>query len=101
MSLPFKCATANVRASAMAQILGVALLISNFAVHADDAASPKPETAGFDLSRPEIAAFVNRVVARDGLQRDWVISVLGAATVRPELIPAMDHPAETELAWWQ
>jgi membrane-bound lytic murein transglycosylase B len=77
------------------------LLFASSIICAEAVTGAKPETAGFDLTRPEIAAFIDRVVRRDGLQRDWVTTVLGAAIVRPELTAAMDHPAETELAWWQ
>jgi membrane-bound lytic murein transglycosylase B len=77
------------------------LLLASTTLCAEGVPGAKPETAGFDLARPEIAAFIDRVVRKDGLPRDWVTAVLGAATVRPELTAAMDHPAETELAWWQ
>jgi membrane-bound lytic murein transglycosylase B len=55
----------------------------------------------FDLNRPEIVEFVKRVVSQDGLPSDQVMATLAAARVRPELIEAMDQPAESVLAWWQ
>jgi membrane-bound lytic murein transglycosylase B len=84
-----------------ALMLSATLLTANPALPAETPVSAKPEGAFFDLNRPEIAAFIKRVVRLDGLPRDWVVSVMSAATVRPELTAAMDHPAETELAWWQ
>jgi len=79
----------------------VPLLLASSILCAEAVTGAMPEGVGFDLARPEIATFIDRLVRRDGLQRDWVTAVLGAATVRPELTVAMDHPAETELAWWQ
>jgi peptidoglycan lytic transglycosylase B len=81
--------------------LGAALLIANCAVFAEVPAGAQPENSSFDLSRPDIAAFIRRVVRDDGLPQDWVVAVMGAATLRPELTAAMNHPAETELLWWQ
>ena len=59
------------------------------------------ERAGFDLNRPEIAAFIARMVSRDSFTEDEVTAVLGAAHARPELVPAMTRPAEKILAWWE
>lgn len=84
-----------------ALVVGAALLSSGPALHAQASIGAKSETVSFDLGRPEIAAFIRRIVRRDGLPQDWVVATLSAATVRPELTAAMDHPAETELAWWQ
>lgn len=67
---------------------------------AETAAAPV-ERAGFDLNRPEIAAFVARMVSRDRFTRDEVTAVLAAAHARPELVPAMTRPAEKILAWWE
>lgn len=75
--------------------------LSQSLLYAQSDIGSKPEAVGFDLSRPEIAAFIAREVRRDGLPSDWVTSTLAAAVVRPELTSAMDHPAETELGWWQ
>ncbi len=68
---------------------------------AEPAVEVRTQVTGFDVGRPEIAAFIARVVRKDGLPRDWVTEVLGSAVERPELTAAMEHPAETELAWWQ
>jgi membrane-bound lytic murein transglycosylase B len=87
--------------STLARLSGVVLLFAARAAIAQSDTSTTPEGARFDLSRPEIAAFINRVVHKDGLSHEWVVSVLGAGIVRPELTAAMNHPAETELAWWQ
>ena len=59
------------------------------------------ERAAFDLSRPEITAFIARMVSRDGFTTEEVTAVLGAAHARPELVPAMTRPAEKILDWWK
>jgi len=85
----------------------VALLaLSVTLVRADPPAAPvppvaPPERAAFDLDRPEIAAFVTRLVDRDHFAREQVLAVLGAAHARPELVPAMTRPAEKILDWWE
>jgi membrane-bound lytic murein transglycosylase B len=82
-------------------MFGIVLLLAAGAAAAQSDIGAKPDGAGFDLSRPEIATFIDRLVRKDGLPREWITSVLGAGIVRPELTTAMTHPAETELAWWQ
>ncbi len=58
------------------------------------------ERAGFDLNRPEIAAFIARMVSRDNFTPAELAAVLGSAHARPELVPAMTRPAEKILDWW-
>jgi len=65
------------------------------------APAPPIERASFDLSRPEIAAFVARMVSRDDFTASELTAVLGAAHARPELVPAMTRPPEKVLAWWE
>jgi membrane-bound lytic murein transglycosylase B len=59
------------------------------------------KSTDFDLSRPDIVAFIDEMVAKDGFSRDQVTAVVTAARFRPEVTATMDHPAETTLAWWQ
>ena len=78
-----------------------ALLLGSTAIAlAQDAAAPAPER-GFDLKRPEIVAFVLRLVDRDHLAQAQVLALLGQARPRPELVPAMTAPVEKLLAWWE
>ena len=62
----------------------------------------QPATAThFDLKRPEIVSFVNEVVARDGLTRKEVRSLLKAAQPQPKIIDIMNRPLEKVAPWWQ
>lgn len=81
-------------------LLGAALCLMS-AVAAGEPDPSASEGAGFDLARPEIAAFIDRVVARDGFARDQVTAAMAAARVRPELTAEMRHAPEKLLAWWQ
>ena len=68
--------------------------------HAVLAAEPAAPTARFDLTRPEIQDFIAQLVTQ-GLDRDWVTTVLGAAETQPKIIDAMSRPAEKTLQWWE
>ncbi len=59
------------------------------------------EAPGFDLTRPEIVAFVRRLVDRDRFPKTAVLATLAEARPRPELVTAMTRPAEKTLAWWE
>jgi membrane-bound lytic murein transglycosylase B len=62
----------------------------------------QPATAAhFDLKRPEIVSFLNEVVARDGLTRKEVRTLLQAAQPQPKIIDAMNRPLEKVSPWWQ
>ncbi len=54
----------------------------------------------FDLSRPEIRSFIDQLVAQ-GLDRDQLTAVLGAAEPQGRVIDAMTRPAEKTLQWWE
>jgi len=60
-----------------------------------------PATARFDLSRPEIAAFVNEVVREDGLNRRQVRHLLKEAQPQPKIIEIMNRPLEKISPWWE
>ena len=59
-----------------------------------------PGHTRFDLARADIAAFVERMVAR-GFTREAVYALLGKAEPQPKIIEAMNRPAEKSLAWWE
>jgi membrane-bound lytic murein transglycosylase B len=78
----------------------IALLLCIFGlVQAASAAEPAAN-AHFDLSRPEIQAFIEQLVA-SGFDRAQLSAVLGAAETQPKIIEAMDRPAEKTLQWWE
>jgi membrane-bound lytic murein transglycosylase B len=56
---------------------------------------------GFDLKRPEIAAFVADVVARDQLRKKQVLALLRKGEPQPRIIEAMTRPAEKVTPWWE
>ena len=87
----------SVRAGLATAVLMLAALVS----HADAPGVPAVEVLHFNLERPDIAAFVQRLVERDHLPQAEVLAILGAAKPRPELVPAMTRPAEKTLAWWE
>ncbi len=60
-----------------------------------------PAADSFDLKRPEIAAFITEVSARDGMSRREVRALLKAAQPQPKIIEAMERPAEKVSPWWQ
>jgi membrane-bound lytic murein transglycosylase B len=62
--------------------------------------APVIEHGHFDLSRPEIQGFIDQLVSQ-GLDRNQVSSVLGAAEAQPKIIEAMERPAEKTLQWWE
>ena len=54
----------------------------------------------FDLTRPDIVAFVERLAAQ-GLPRDRTLALLADAEPQPKIIDAMNRPAEKTLQWWE
>lgn len=56
---------------------------------------------GFDLHRPEIAAFVDEVVRQDGLDRRQVRHLLKEAQPQPKIIEIMNRPLEKVAPWWE
>lgn len=66
-------------------------------------APPERVLAGhtrFDLDRPDIGAFVDRLFAK-GVAREDVFAVLAKAEPQPKIVEAMNRPAEKTLAWWE
>ncbi|MBV8341296.1 MAG: lytic murein transglycosylase B [Gammaproteobacteria bacterium] len=60
-----------------------------------------PADGHFDLSRPEIAAFVETVAKQDGLSRREVRRVLKQAQPQPKILEIMSRPLEKVSPWWE
>ena len=61
----------------------------------------RPPPAGFDLRRPDIAAFVSEVAEHDGLKSAEVRKLLEEAQPQPRIIEIMNRPVEKTAPWWQ
>ncbi len=61
---------------------------------------PAPPTA-FDVSRPEISAFITQAAAHTGLASSEIEALLSQAQSQPAILEAMSRPAERVLPWWQ
>lgn len=72
------------------------LLLACKPLAAQPAAGP-----GFDLRRPEIAAFVDTVVRQDGLNRRQVRRLLKEAQPQPKILEIMTRPLEKVAPWWE
>jgi membrane-bound lytic murein transglycosylase B len=81
----------------------ICLLILALALAAPASArhKPVPPHPRFDLKRPEIAAFVSDVVARDQLPKKQVLALLRKGEPQPKIIEAMTRPAEKVTPWWE
>jgi peptidoglycan lytic transglycosylase B len=62
---------------------------------------PAPaDLPAFDLTRPEIRSFIKEADAQ-GLSAARVTAALEAAQPQPQIIDAMNRPAEKTLQWWE
>ena len=61
---------------------------------------PSSEPARFDLSRPDIRAYIDQAVAQ-GVDRDQLLKLLAAAEPQQKIIDAISRPAEKTLQWWE
>lgn len=59
----------------------------------------QPAVQGFAL-RPDVQQFINRLVQKDGLKREWLVKILGAAHSNPSVISSMTKPYESK-PWYQ
>jgi membrane-bound lytic murein transglycosylase B len=59
--------------------------------------SPKP----FDLTRPDIVAFIESLSSKHAIPADELRALLGQGMFQPKIIVAMTRPAERVLAWWE
>ena len=57
---------------------------------------PAAATAGLVAERPEVAAFVDEMVAKHGFDRPVLVALLDEAKIRPPVVTAAANPAERE-----
>jgi membrane-bound lytic murein transglycosylase B len=62
---------------------------------------PPAHPARFDVTRPEIASFINEVAERDGLKARDVRKLLREARSQPKILDAMNRPIEKIAPWWE
>jgi len=62
---------------------------------------PPAHPARFDVTRPEIASFINEVAERDGLKAREVRKLLREARPQPKILDAMNRPIEKIAPWWE
>jgi len=62
--------------------------------------SASDDLPAFDLNRPEVRSFIDEASAA-GLPSQTVIDALGAAEPQPQIVDAMNRPAEKTLQWWE
>ena len=80
-----------------------ATLPIRLACSADVASMGEHTTRGhtrFDLERPDIGAFVERMISK-GFTREAVYAVLAKAEPQPKIVETIARPAEKSLAWWE
>jgi membrane-bound lytic murein transglycosylase B len=64
-------------------------------------AAPAPaDLPAFDLSRPEIRSFIAEAEAQ-GVPAARAIAAIRAAEPQPQIVDAMNRPAEKTLQWWE
>ena len=59
--------------------------------------TPRP----FDLSRPEIVAYIDALSSKHAIPAEELRNLLGQGLFQPKIITAMTRPAERVLAWWE
>ncbi len=59
------------------------------------------QVMALDAGRAEVREFIDGVVARHGLDRQWVEHVVGAAETQQSIIELMQRPAERVRPWHQ
>lgn len=84
--------------SARTCLLLLALLLAAPLSARHKAVPPHP---AFNLKRPEIAAFVTDVVARQNLKKKQVLALLRKGEPQPKIIEAITRPAEKVTPWWE
>ncbi len=62
--------------------------------------SAPADLPAFDLSRPEIRSFVAEAQSL-GIPPERVIAALRSAEPQPQIVDAMNRPAEKTLQWWE
>jgi len=75
--------------------LFAALMLSAALVLHAEVARP----AYLDVSRPDVAAFIDEMVQKHDFSRDALVSTLGKAQIRESIIEKISTPAEKQLTW--
>ena len=57
--------------------------------------------AALDTHRPDVESFIVHMVAMDAFDEKALRKLLRAAKVQPDIVAAMDKPAEKTLSWYQ
>ncbi len=52
-----------------------------------------------DVERPDVRQFVDTMVSKHSYDRDYLISVLDSAEIKPAILEAISKPAEKMLSW--
>ncbi|HTW73879.1 MAG TPA: lytic murein transglycosylase B [Steroidobacteraceae bacterium] len=92
--------TAPTIAPASAPTTAPAAILPAPAASAGKPAPSPTDLPAFDLTRPEIRSYIQQA-RRQGLSAGRVIAALRAAEPQPQIIDAMNRPAEKTLQWWE
>ncbi|MEJ2276115.1 MAG: lytic murein transglycosylase B [Woeseiaceae bacterium] len=76
------------------RLLAALMLSAALVLHAEAA-----DSAYLDVSRPEVAAFIDDMVQKHEFSRDALTATLGKAQVRESIIEKISTPAEKKLTW--
>ncbi len=76
------------------RLLAVAAVLA-VSVSCSQAADP----VYLDVTRPDVAAFIDEMVAEHAFERDALAAVLASARVKPSIIEKISKPAEKKLTW--
>ena len=75
----------------------LAAVAATFAVFV--ACSQAADKVYVDVTRPDVASFVDELVAQHDFQRDALVAVLGKAEIKQSIVDRMTKPAEKKLTW--
>ncbi|MCG8369939.1 MAG: lytic murein transglycosylase B [Proteobacteria bacterium] len=75
----------------------LAAVAATFAVFV--ACSQAADKVYVDVTRPNVASFVDEMVAQHDFQHDALVAVLGKAEIKQSIIDRMTKPAEKKLTW--
>lgn len=65
------------------------------------AESPDETPRPFDITQPEIVAFIDAMSSKHGIDAGELQTLLSQGVFQPKIIAAMTRPAERVLAWWE
>jgi membrane-bound lytic murein transglycosylase B len=80
-------------------LLVLAIAVALMPARADSNVQAPPNR--FDLTRPEIKAFIDEVAKRTPLKRRDVQKLLAKAEPQPKIIELITKPAERVVPWWE